>query len=276
MIKIKLTYIFILSFSWLISIAQENSADNTIDVTPKVHVGDSFEYSYVKIISINEKSDTIARDFTLTVNEVNDTTIVMRLYFTKSSNTKNNVDSSDNFMTDIAKTCMNKLTSQEYKVAISKKTGEYLGIYGGNVIGHNLAVEIIDSIVSISRNMYKDFSISENDEGALRASFAYMMNPENMFEELVYTFYLGYLQTDTYNITEEDNLSKNIKITDEGIEYTEGDSNDMSKKIYLCQDNMLRSFYSKEHTQQLIYDVDDSKHTENHTIIITVNRKENN
>lgn len=255
--------------------AQDIDNANKLNFTPKVCVGDNFDYSYVKATTVDEKTDTIARNFNLTVSEINDTTIVMKLYFMKSTNSKMDVEDSNNPMTGVMKKCMNKLTSQEYKVAIDKKTGKYLGIYGGKVIGHNLAVEIIDSLTSMSRKIDTNISISDNDKGAMRASFAYLMNPENMFEELVSVFWFSYV-TSLAEITGKD-ISKNIKETDEGIIYTEenkaeNSSDDRSVKISLGKDNMLCSFNSIEHEQQQIYEEDGSNHIENHTTITKIER----
>lgn len=255
--------------------AQDIDNANKLNFTPKVCVGDNFDYSYVKATTVDEKTDTIARNFNLTVSEINDTTIVMKLYFMKSTNSKMDVEDSNNPMTGVMKKCMNKLTSQEYKVAIDKKTGKYLGIYGGKVIGHNLAVEMIDSFISMSRKIDTDISISDNDNGALRASLAYLMNPESMFEELVDVFWFGYIAS--YPEKTRKDISKNIKITDEGIIYTEenkaeNSSYDRSVKISLGKDNMLCSFNSIEHEQQQIYEEDGSNHIENHTTITKIER----
>ena len=88
--------------------AQDIDNANKLNFTPKVCVGDNFDYSYVKATTVDEKTDTIARNFNLTVSEINDTTIVMKLYFMKSTNSKMDVEDSNDPMTGVMKKCMNK------------------------------------------------------------------------------------------------------------------------------------------------------------------------
>lgn len=259
---------FILALVISVSCWAQNISDgDTLNVAPRVKVGDSFSYTFSQSMSMEDYTELTARDFTLDVTEMTDSMIVMRMTITNVVDNNTNPASMIDPFARVFKECIDKIASGSYDVLVDSHSGKYLGIRNSALLGHNAAVELMNEIE-------KTQPIGDDEaKAALRASMAYVVSPETILNELPYLFYLGFEDVVMGERTTEDSARKKVTFEDGCLQYEcEIPWYQSKMKINLGPDNMLSSLSYEKHDNQTFADPDGTEQDISSIELIVINR----